>query len=244
MGRLCLRLQPAPAPGRNPGPKAPTTARSGWPTLYPPALCLLSERLPRRPGSALPVARGCLWPRRGASDVSGPLRALARATSSPAAETSGPRGWLRSLFCPEDTLSPPGPRAARLTPTPASTPSHLRPCPEPTASGSQHGSSAQPPAQELPAAQPAGLQVLSSQKELRGHRGAPSHHAPPSGPGLGSYSGIFSICTQPLRLSSDSSLGGCRCPPTLGSLNALGQPRTTLPQAQSRSGPLSPPSSE
>lgn len=64
------------------------------------------------------------------------------------------------------------------------------------------------------------------------------------GPGLGSYSGIFSVCTQPLRLSSDGSLGVRGSPPTLGSLNSLGHPQMTLPQAQSRSGPLSPLHSE
>ena len=64
------------------------------------------------------------------------------------------------------------------------------------------------------------------------------------GPGLGSYSGIFSICMQPLRLSSDGLLSVHRSPPILGALNSLGHPRMTLPQAQSRSRPLSPLRSE
>ena len=70
------------------------------------------------------------------------------------------------------------------------------------------------------------------------------------GPGLRSYSGIFSICMQPLRLSSDGSLGMHGSSPTLGSLNSLGplnslgHPRMTLPQAQSRNRPLSPLRSE
>lgn len=57
------------------------------------------------------------------------------------------------------------------------------------------------------------------------------------GLGLRSYSGIFSICMQPLRLSSDGSLGMHGSSPTLGSLNSLGHPRMTLPP-----GPVTEPS--
>lgn len=59
------------------------------------------------------------------------------------------------------------------------------------------------------------------------------------GPGLGSYSESSPSCTQPLRLSSDGSLG-VRGSPTLGSLELLGHPRMTLPQALVTERSLSP----
>lgn len=54
--------------------------------------------------------------------------------------------------------------------------------------------------------------------------------ATPLGPWAGSYSGIFSVCTQPLRLSSDGSLSVRRSPPPLGSLNSLGHPLGYCPR--------------
>lgn len=150
---------------------------------------------------------------------------------------SGPSSAQRPPSLRQDPGPPasPPPRLHALTPSPLPRAHHLgfparKLCPA-SSTGAPHS-----PARWAPGAQ------LSEGAE--GTLWSPSHHAPPSGPGLGSYSGIFSICTQPLRLSSDGLLSVHSSPPTLGSLNALGQPRTTLPQARSRSGPLSPPSSE
>ena len=76
------------------------------------------------------------------------------------------------------------PRLATSTPTPASTPSPWNmPSTLPRAHRLGFPLQRLRPASNTGAPhQPAGLQALSSQKELSGHRGAPSHHGPPLGP--------------------------------------------------------------